>query len=88
MTIDREGTKKWRISGLSRFIGIIVWTLFILFTIDSVEDTWFNAIFKVSLVIMTFFLVVVIPDKLMLGKRLVGTYSSKTSQMKQEGKKK
>ena len=68
--IDKEATRKWGYSLWIRFFGIIVWTIFIAFTLIA-EDVWIDALIQGCLVILTFILIIVLPDKLMLGERLV-----------------
>lgn len=68
--INKIDTKRWAYSLWSRFLGLIFWSWFTLFSIGA-KDIWTHAIFQVILVILTFVFLIVIPDKIIFGKYLV-----------------
>lgn len=65
-----NNTKRWGISVWSRFVGIMFWTAFILFTIEA-RDIWSHAIIQVILVLLTIICIMIIPDNIIFGKYLV-----------------
>ena len=71
--VNKDATRRWRISVISRFIGIIVWSLFMLFTVYGAKDIWLHALIQVLLVILGMFLIIIIPDKIIFQEFLVET---------------
>ncbi len=65
-----QETKNWNKSCYSRFVGLGFWTAFMLFTFNA-KDIFSHAIIQVILVILTFYFIIVLPDKIIFGQRLV-----------------
>lgn len=80
---NKEETHKWRMSGVSRIIGIFMWTIYLLYTIYYAEDIWSNALIQVFLVVMTFYFTMVLPDKLIYGDRLVSVFQKDSEDTKE-----
>lgn len=63
--------KRWHYSCWSRFMGIVFFGIFTVFTINIAEDILSHAIFQVILVFGCFIFTIIIPDKIIFRKYLV-----------------
>lgn len=63
--------KRWALSLVSRFVGIISWGLFTISTMVMQENTWSNTLIQLILIIATFAFIIIIPDKIIFQKYLV-----------------
>jgi hypothetical protein len=64
-----NNNQRWSISVWSRFFGIVLTFIFVLFTLNA-KDIWLHAIIQVVLIIGVFYFVFVLPDKIVFGKYL------------------
>lgn len=73
MEKQTKQNKRWDYSIWSRYLGIMLFGIFSIFTVTTAKDIWSHALIQLLLVLGTCIFTIIIPDKIIFQEYLIKT---------------